>query len=28
MDTVSLIDLTARPFVTVETVSVAGSPEG
>ena len=28
MDTVSLIDLTARPFVTVATVSVAGSPEG
>jgi DNA-binding beta-propeller fold protein YncE len=28
MDTVSLIDLTAQPFVTVETVSVAGSPEG
>jgi DNA-binding beta-propeller fold protein YncE len=28
IDTVSLIDLTATPFRTVETVSIAGSPEG
>ncbi len=28
MDTVSLIDLTVKPFVTIETMSIAGSPEG
>jgi DNA-binding beta-propeller fold protein YncE len=28
MDTVSLIDLSVTPFRTIETVSVAGSPEG